>query len=92
MRLTLQNNFFQVENPLQAARPFLTALQLHFPTTPITHLLSYEFYEREKKYLLMIRSLTRAAKYAEGGVKNPAVHLILMRFLKSGKKFSRLRT
>lgn len=73
-----------VENPLQEARPFLTSLQLHFPTTLETHVLSYEFYEREKKFLLMIRSLVRAAKYAEGGVKNPAVHLMLMRFIKSG--------
>lgn len=70
------------DNLLQEARTFLSSLLLHYPERLETHLCAFEIYEREGKFLLMLRSLLRAQRFSDSGVKHPAVHLCLVKFLK----------
>nr|XP_039262762.1 N-alpha-acetyltransferase 15, NatA auxiliary subunit-like [Styela clava] len=72
-----------VENPIQEARSFLTSLLLHHASKLDTHVLAFEIYEREKKFLLMIRALLKAKKLVDGGARHPSVHLRLMKFVKA---------
>lgn len=77
------NKLVSVENPLQEARSFLTSLLLHHSKRIETHVLAFEIYEREKKFLLMIRSLLRAKRIVDGGAKHPSIHVRLMKFVKA---------